>query len=126
MKFSMRRVPFIAFLVSVLLTPILFNPAGAAYADPHCERCPYTCADLGLGKKDCSQLSESRGLCCLDLTSKGLKLALAQKSALDSEPEAHDSCPPGFHPSEQRCTNDERRHGCKDVRTPGGLGCKNR
>jgi hypothetical protein len=123
MKFSVRSIFLTAAFVAVLLFPVL---VASAHADPHCERCPYTCADLGLGKKDCSQLSESRGLCCLDLTSKGLKLALAQKNALDAAPEVQDSCPPGFRPSEQKCTNDERRHGCKDVRTPRGLGCKNR
>jgi len=35
-------------------------------------------------------------------------------------------CPPGFSPSERKCSQDERRHGCKDVRLPGGLGCVHR
>lgn len=35
-------------------------------------------------------------------------------------------CPPGFTPSEIKCTPQERKRGCKDVRLPGGLGCVRR
>jgi hypothetical protein len=35
-------------------------------------------------------------------------------------------CPSGFSPSERKCSNDERRHGCQDIRTPSGLGCVRR
>lgn len=35
-------------------------------------------------------------------------------------------CPPGFSPSEQKCSPEERRRGCKDIRLPGGLGCVRR
>ena len=35
-------------------------------------------------------------------------------------------CPNGYYPSEQKCTKKERKHGCKDMRTPGGLGCKSK
>lgn len=35
-------------------------------------------------------------------------------------------CPSGFTPSEQKCSQDERRRGCKDIRLPGGLGCVRR
>lgn len=35
-------------------------------------------------------------------------------------------CPSGFSPSEQKCSVEERRRGCKDMRLPGGLGCVNR
>lgn len=37
-----------------------------------------------------------------------------------------ETCPPGFRPSERKCTKKERKHGCKDIRLPGGLGCVNR
>lgn len=37
-----------------------------------------------------------------------------------------DRCPPGFSPSEQKCSSQERRNGCRDIRTPGGLGCVSR
>ncbi len=32
-----------------------------------------------------------------------------------------DRCPSGFRPG--RCTDKQRKHGCKDMRTSGGLGC---
>ena len=115
-----------AFGALLLILGLCLNLQVAA-ADPHCQACPYTCDDLGLGRKDCSELSSSRGLCCLDLTSKGLKLARAQEEALDQGAVAQaEHCPSGFQPSEQKCSQAERRNGCKDIRLPGGLGCVNR
>ncbi len=35
-------------------------------------------------------------------------------------------CPAGFSPSEQKCSPQERKRGCKDIRLPGGLGCVSR
>jgi hypothetical protein len=35
-------------------------------------------------------------------------------------------CPSGFSPSENKCSVEERRRGCKDMRLPGGLGCVKR
>jgi len=32
-------------------------------------------------------------------------------------------CPPGFSPSERKCSPDERRRGCRDIRLNSGLGC---
>jgi len=32
-----------------------------------------------MGGKDCSFVSESRGICCLDLTKKALEVAMAQE-----------------------------------------------
>jgi hypothetical protein len=37
-----------------------------------------------------------------------------------------DRCPPGFSPSEQKCSPEERRRGCRDMRMPSGLGCVDR
>jgi hypothetical protein len=37
-----------------------------------------------------------------------------------------DRCPPGFSPSERKCTPEERRRGCRDMRMPSGLGCVDR
>lgn len=36
------------------------------------------------------------------------------------------TCPPGFTPSEQKCSPAERRRGCRDVRLNSGLGCVSR
>jgi hypothetical protein len=35
-------------------------------------------------------------------------------------------CPQGFRPSERKCSKKERKQGCQDMRTPGGLGCVKR
>ncbi len=35
-------------------------------------------------------------------------------------------CPSGFQPSERKCSQEERRRGCKDVRLSSGLGCVKR
>jgi hypothetical protein len=35
-------------------------------------------------------------------------------------------CPSGFSPSERKCSDKERRNGCRDMRLPGGLGCVSR
>jgi len=35
-------------------------------------------------------------------------------------------CPSGFSPSENKCSGEERKRGCKDMRLPGGLGCVRR
>lgn len=39
---------------------------------------------------------------------------------------SQDRCPAGFSPSERKCTPQERRGGCKDIRLPSGLGCVRR
>jgi len=41
-------------------------------------------------------------------------------------PRREERCPSGFSPSENKCSNEERRRGCKDMRLPGGLGCVRR
>ena len=43
-----------------------------------------------------------------------------------SRPANPDRCPPGFQPSELKCTPQERRKGCRDMRMPSGLGCVDR
>ncbi len=41
-------------------------------------------------------------------------------------PAVPEHCPPGFRPSENKCSKEERKRGCKDMRLPGGLGCVKR
>ncbi len=76
-------------------------------------------------------MSESRGVCCVDLTKKGLELAYAQEQVAkptgSNRPlQVREECPSGFRPSENKCSSEERRRGCKDMRLPGGLGCVKR
>lgn len=126
---------FVALLMGT--AGLLALDARPSMADPHCRACPYSCADLGLGHKDCSPVSNARGLCCLDLTERGLQLAREQERVLGTAagmaaavaPLAaveKEHCPAGFHPSEQKCSPEERRRGCKDIRLSGGLGCVKR
>ena len=42
------------------------------------------------------------------------------------KPKIEERCPSGYTPSEQKCSVEERRKGCKDMRLPGGLGCVRR
>jgi hypothetical protein len=41
-------------------------------------------------------------------------------------PASYDRCPAGFTPSEDKCSREERKRGCKDIRMPSGLGCVKR
>ncbi len=113
--------------LALVLVAVVASNAFPAYAIPNCRACPYSCNDLGLGKKDCSFQSETAGVCCVDLSQKGLAVAEAQQQVLNQRPSAgQDRCPAGFVRSEQKCTDQERRNGCKDMRLPSGLGCVRR
>lgn len=52
----------------------------------------------------------------------------AQRQAERYTPPAprQEHCPSGFSPSENKCSQSERRNGCRDMRLPGGLGCVRR
>ncbi len=123
-------------LLSLVCASAFLVETGVVRADVHCRPCPYSCYDLNLGRKECSEVSESRGVCCVDLTKKGMQVALemerVQQQSNGYRPEygrpqpAQDRCPPGFQPSEQKCSPAERQRGCKDVRLPSGLGCVKR
>jgi hypothetical protein len=111
-------------ILIVLTLALSIFGVNLASATPNCRSCPYTCNDLGLGKKDCSFISEAKGICCLDLTQKGLEIAAAQEAALKANAANQAShCPRGFTPRERRCSDAERARGCKDMRLPNGQGC---
>lgn len=114
--------------VSALLAAAIGLSSSTASADPFCRPCPYNCGTLGLGGKQCSDLPSSGGICCVDLNKKGKEIAEARERAggTQAAAAAQDKCPPGFQPSEQKCTPQERRRGCKDIRLPSGLGCVKR
>lgn len=123
-------------LLCLVFASALVVDSNVAQADVHCRPCPYSCYDLGLGRKDCSEVSSSRGVCCVDLTKKGMQVAQEMERVEQQNngyrPEygrpqpAQDRCPPGFRPSEQKCSPAERQRGCKDIRLPSGLGCVKR
>jgi hypothetical protein len=108
-------------LVLLFVTILLSVSMSDANAIPRCQKCPYSCSDLGLGKKDCSFVSDSGGVCCVDLSGKGSEIAEARAKVTSQEVS---SCPAGFTPSEQRCSDQERRRGCRDQRVgPNRMGC---
>ncbi len=46
-----------------------------------------------------------------------------REPAHDHSPVAREHCPAGFEPGTHRCSQDERRRGCKDMKMPGGTTC---
>jgi hypothetical protein len=50
----------------------------------------------------------------------------AQRRPPPPPPRPVEHCPAGFSPSENKCSREERRRGCQDMRLPGGLGCVRR
>ena len=114
-------------ILTLVVLSLSFLVSAPVSATPNCRTSPYSCADLGLGKKDCSFVSETRGVCCVDLTQKGLELAAAQEAALKGNvANRAEQCPAGFTPREQRCSNVERAKGCRDMRLANGQGCVKR
>ncbi len=102
-----------------------------ASAIPYCRTCPFDCDDLGLedGEKDCSDQGGSGNACCVDLSKKGLEIAEAQDDVNDDDDDDGDDdeeCPAGFEESEDKCTEEEREEGCKDIRLDNGKGCVSR
>ncbi|MEY4669435.1 MAG: hypothetical protein RL518_2134 [Pseudomonadota bacterium] len=111
-------------IFGALVCALFMLGVGFASATPNCRACPYACSDLGLGKKDCSVISDAKGICCLDLTQKGLEIAAAQEAALKANvANQAGQCPRGFTPRERRCSDAERARGCKDMRLANGQGC---
>lgn len=120
---TFRRIMKHSLLFTALASLVFGFMSAVASATPHCQPCPYSCADLGLGKKDCSFVSDSRGVCCVDLTKKGLDIAQEQEKLLGNKNVAS-GCPAGFKPSERRCSPEERKRGCRDQRVgPTNTGC---
>src|SRR6187402_1555423 len=127
-------------LLALPFAVLMFGPAPAK-ADLRCQPCPYSCEILGISGKHCSYRDSTRpGYCCIDVDGKGTSQAIAAEANLGAgaarygggynnqygNGSAPDRCPPGFSPSEQKCSQQERARGCKDIRLPSGLGCVNR
>jgi hypothetical protein len=115
------------FLLAVAFTTGIVTPSMNIAADPYCKPCPLNCDDLGLQRKHCEEIKGGRGLCCVELSDRGLEIVEAQDAALGNNNKApQESCPPGFQVSERRCSDKERKNGCKDIRLNNGLGCVKR
>ena len=53
-------------------------------------------------------------------------LRLQQQHQQPAPPPPREGCPSGFHETDRKCSDDERRHGCKDIKTSSGVRCINR
>jgi len=54
-------------------------------------------------------------------------LALQNELHNSPQPLIHkEQCPHGFHETERKCSDSERKRGCKDIKMTGGLRCINR
>jgi len=62
----------------------------------------------------------------LEAERRELQQERARVTAAPTAEPAVERCPSGFQPSENKCSVEERRRGCKDMRLPGGLGCVRR
>lgn len=116
-------------LVAAALLAASFVALPFVSAEPYCQACPYSCDTLGLSKKDCRRIESSQGLCCLDLNDKGMRVAkeyASHHAGTKHAAAAQERCPAGFQQSERKCTQEERRRGCKDVRLSNGIGCVKR
>ena len=123
---SSFRLPILtAYIVAFCLS------ATSTFAIPYCSTTEsVNCAKYGIGGKDCHQLDDvRRGEECIDVSSYGMD-AIRSYGRDDRRDERRDlsreTCPSGFKQSENKCSSEERRRGCKDIRMPGGLGCVNR
>jgi hypothetical protein len=112
------------FLICITLTILA---ATSASAIPYCSTTEsVNCAMYGIGGKDCHQVEDVvRGTECIDVSPHGMDIIESSRRQ-QQRPTTAEGCPPGFQPSENKCSTEERRHGCKDVRLSNGLGCVHR
>lgn len=98
----------------------------AASAIPYCSTTEQVnCAKYGIEGKDCSQMDNAApGTQCIDVSERGMEVVRAFEAHGGGA--GQQTCPAGFRPSEDKCSVEERRRGCKDMRLPNGLGCVNR
>ena len=136
-----------ASLFSVFSAALLAGAATTVRADELCRPCPFDCAGIGLKSKDCSyRQSRVPGECCVDLNGRGMDRLrevdqINQRNAQygnqygnpygnqyggshgDRPGEVQGDCPPGYHINDRNCTDDERRRGCSDLRSPSNQRC---
>lgn len=109
-----------------ITTCLLSTPV---FAIPYCSSTEQVnCAKYGIGGKDCHQTDSDGRTQCVDVSERGMEAIRGRGQGSDEYRGRHDQerCPQGYQQSEQKCSNDERRHGCKDIRLDSGLGCVKR
>ena len=97
--------------------------SGSSYGDPYYDNSYYDREERRRLERERDRLEEERE-----------RLERERERADHHRPSAppvarqpvRESCPSGYSPSERKCSNEERRRGCRDIRLPGGLGCVSR
>ena len=110
--------------------------AESAAADEVCRPCPFSCQQIGIDDRDCSNRDQRGNRCCVDLDNRGKDQLRELERNHRRDPRRHDAgayddrtgfnpgdCPAGFHVNERNCNDDERRRGCMDKRSPSGQIC---
>lgn len=112
--------------LGVVMAVYTFGLPNPAFAIPYCSSTEQVnCAKYGIGGKDCHQtLSEGRTQ-CIDVSDRGMEIILRMENR-DQQNQPQEQCPQGYQQSERKCTNEERRRGCKDMRLKNGIGCVRR
>ncbi|MDZ4786084.1 MAG: hypothetical protein SGJ02_08415 [bacterium] len=54
------------------------------------------------------------------------RLERERENLNNKPPPSQMNCPSGFSPSERKCSDKERKKGCKDMRLSNGMGCVKR
>jgi len=97
--------------------------SGSSYGDPYYDSAYYDREERRRLERERDRLEDER-----ERLERERERAESQRPSAPpvARQPARESCPSGFSPSERKCSNDERRRGCRDIRLPGGLGCVSR
>ncbi|MCB0332130.1 MAG: hypothetical protein KDD55_01455 [Bdellovibrionales bacterium] len=106
-------------------------PSGSGYGDPYRYDDPYRYRDRDhyeykKSRDERRRLEEERERLEAERRRLEEERRKKQKYSNSHKKPKKETCPPGFYPSEQKCSNKERKAGCKDIRLPSGLGCVHR
>ena len=96
---------------------------GSSYGDPYYDNSYYDREERRRLERERDRLEEERDR--LERERERADHHRPSAPPVARQPE-RESCPSGFSPSERKCSNEERRRGCRDIRLPSGLGCVSR
>ena len=119
---------------TLVLSITAFMLSTPVFAIPYCSSTEQVnCAKYGIGGKDCHQTDSEGRTQCIDVSERGMEIIQGRGGRdrgrdqdRDRNDEYQDRCPQGYQQSEQKCSDEERRRGCKDVRLNSGIGCVRR
>lgn len=121
----------------ILFAGILVGTSSIVHADEVCRSCPFDCRGIGASPRHCDDRGFGFGRCCVDLDNEGQNQLRykdqenAYRYNNRNDPGAYDDragynpgdCPVGFHVNDRKCNDEERKHGCNDLKSPTGRTC---